>query len=233
MRGSTQPIPSAGEGSPWEHVHNRLRTPMIFLAGPPAGGKTTARRVITRALRAHGLSIADFSIEEAHRLLCPRPDRPGLYHYEPSGALVLERREEQIPEALALMAEKCKQASDGGFVAEFTHPDTAVVLCSYFAGLMTGATVIYITAPGQVRLQRNQRRRKLRIPQAVVEKAPEELSEEDRAELAARGAGVYTIENRSTKTAFTHAIDTFTAELLVSPGENLPTACHNSENGLA
>ena len=173
-----------------------VRPPLkIFLVGPAAAGKTTARKIVLNILSKQNLAPVDLSVESIHRMLCPPPSQPGHYHYDEYGALILERREQQVPEALRLLARECCRSGSKGFVAEFTHQATGAILRQYFAGSINGATVLHITASLSDRQRRNAERRHLKVPAEVVNNSTEVMCEDDRVNLTAAGAIVYSIRN--------------------------------------
>ena len=207
-------------------MHDKTKRQKIFIVGPAAAGKTSARRIIKQILAHRDIAVADLSIEDAHRSLCPPPGRLGYYHYDRHGALILEKRDQQIPAALRFLAQACFRASTTtGFIAEFTHSEPTNALQDYFGDTLPNATILQISARLSDRLQRNRMRKRLKIPEEVVTSEVENIDEEGQATLASYGASVYNIKNISSKGAFSRNIATVAFDLLDPnlPGDQLRT----------
>ena len=163
----------------------------VFLTGPPAAGKTTLVPTITRWFADRGLVLPYLSIEDCIRELYAPEVAPESASYARDGSLVLLNREEQVPRAIDLLAAKCSDAArTGGFVAEIADPKLGAVLLQQFVGLLEGSLVLFLSAPRDVRAQRNEMRTELWMPRCVVEGGSERLSAEELTLLRQQGAKV-------------------------------------------
>jgi hypothetical protein len=173
----------------------------IIVIGGVAAGKTTARSIITKVLASLEIMPAILGIEEAHRQLCPPPARPGLYHFDKQGALILERRETQIPQALSLLTEQC-QKSMYRFVLELAVKDVTQVLMDRFSEVLPEAIIVHVSAPLSVRLARNSSRGSLRMPMELFDLIPDSLSLADRERLRRAGASLIDVSNDASESDF-------------------------------
>jgi nucleoside phosphorylase len=172
-------------------------SPRIFLTGPPAAGKTTARETVLETLAQGGWgNTRELGMEEALRELL-QPDLTASdetskqsYQLDVDGALILNNRETQLPEALALLVDHCFAADrDGhGFVAEIAYKDPHLVLLGPLRLLLRGALVLHLRAGLEERLRRNQRRGPLRMPEEIVREYQDNLEDAQANALERAGA---------------------------------------------
>jgi hypothetical protein len=187
---------------------DRRKKVRIIIIGPVAAGKTTARDAIRKALVDRGIMPTVLGIEEAHRQLCPPPDRPGYYHFDEGGALILEQREVQIPEALTLLGDLCWTAKDN-LVLELAVQDVAQTLLDGFPAILPESVIAHVNAPLSDRLNRNASRGSLRMPMEVFKLIPVSLSRIDSDRLRKAGASLINLSNNRDKGHFAAKVTRF------------------------
>jgi predicted kinase len=176
---------------------NSDSSPRIFLFGPQAAGKSTLRPYIADWWRLRGIRLPQLGIEEAQRQLCPADRKSRAYRYDENGALILIERERLVQEALELLADRCRRAAAGGFIAELAHRQLGTVTSTLGRELFIGSLAVFLTAPLAVRLERNRWRGASRVPEDIVRAYPEHLSPEERSELLDLGSSLYVLETNS------------------------------------
>lgn len=176
-------------------VRKARRTLRVFVLGPPAAGKTTVRSLVSRWLSEKGHPVAILGIEEMHRELLPQGQEDGTYRYDASGALELLEADRQVAAALALLVQRCRQAAGStGFVVEFTHRNYVHALNAFDSDVLTGAIVLYVSAPLLKRRERNAARGSGRVPERIVEEYPEDLGPDVGQLFIAKGATLELID---------------------------------------
>jgi hypothetical protein len=149
----------------------KRRPPCVFILGGPAAGKTTLRDGLAEWLIREGIPAARTGIEEAQRACFPPPGAPtivGDYEYTRHGSLVLKDRERQIPLAynrLGGMVLDLRNEERRAVLVEFTHPRLRWAFDELGKHLLKRAAVLYLHAPVEIRLARNQKR--LHLPSHV------------------------------------------------------------------
>lgn len=186
----------------------RPQTTRIIVIGGVAAGKTTARAIITKALASLGITPRILGIEEAHRQLCPPPAQPGQYHFDEQDALILERRETQIPEALSLLVKQCQESMDN-FVLELAVKDVVEALMDRFATFLPQAIIVNVSAPLSIRLVRNSSRGRLRMPMELFGLLSDSLSSTDRERLRRAGVSLLDISNDGSESHFATSLNRF------------------------
>lgn len=163
--------------------------PRIFIIGSPAAGKTTLRTLIIDWMASQGHKVAILGIEEANRALFPPNADDDTYIYTEEGSIILLQRDTQIPLTLSWLATQCAEAARStGFILELAHQKIGDALTAIAGDLLQGSLILHLSAPLELRLQRNAQRKALRIPPEIVVSIPEKLTPAEVTELTTKGA---------------------------------------------
>lgn len=165
-----------------------MKLPRIFLTGAPAAGKTTQRKLLLDHLGSRGYRPASLGIEEIHRELLPPDSDTSDYRYDDSGALILLKPAVQIPRSLALLQDRCSAATEkAGFVLELAHHDLLEALSGFSSIALEGALLLHLSAPTELRVQRNRKRTFSHIPTNIVTAYPSDLTTRDQRAIIKLG----------------------------------------------
>ncbi|MHC4219125.1 MAG: AAA family ATPase [Planctomycetota bacterium] len=181
--------------------------PRIVITGPPASGKTTVRGVAVQWLTEQGGPIESVSVDDAIRRLYPMDRESRDYQYDENGAIVLHRPKEQIRPAVHDAIERCRQASlRGGFAFELASNECEELL-RVGREILVGALVVALSAPVELRSQRNAARGRTLIPDDRLRQYPDHLPTEWTVAFEDAGARVASVDG-------SRAIAAVTAEVL-------------------
>ncbi len=175
---------------PKAYVYN----PRIFILGPPASGKTTARLVIKKLLLERNINILVVGIEESLRVLCPHDVTNKNYIYKNDGSLILLKPTKIINRALEHLIWVCNENLTNGFLVEIAHLNLSSIITKFPNNLFNDSLILHIDAPLEKRFQRNLLRKKLKMPERII-KQYSSLSSNDFIFLKSNGANVISVDD--------------------------------------
>lgn len=183
--------------------------PKIFLVGPPASGKTTAMGVIEKQLGQIEMHPRLLSIHDIHIELSANPMYRDRYKRDQNDMLLIHEREKQIPLAMKSLSEKCESCrNDSGFVVEFAHESMIDAIKLFSDELMHASLVIFITAPVDTRLTRNEARGHLKTPPDIVESYSDTVSDKFAYKIRKCNARLVRVDSDCTIDVFKERIQT-------------------------
>jgi hypothetical protein len=150
------------------------------------------RAVVVPWLAGRGWSVAEVSVDETIRRLYPPETESPDYVYDADGAILLRRPLQQIPPAVYDAIEVCRRA-DGGFVFELASNE-CVQLLDAGVEILSGALVLALTAPVELRSQRNAVRGGSLIPDDRLRQYPDLLPDAWVRGLGEAGAAIVDVD---------------------------------------
>lgn len=158
----------------------------VFIIGPPASGKSTARLYLEEYLRDMNMDFCSIGIDEAHRELSLAGNCSDQYRIEDDGSLVLLNREVQIPLAVDWLV-KWADSQQSSFLLELAHDNVVEALELFNVHVVRHSLLLHVTAPVDLRIERNTKRGESRVPPEIVRSYPDSLRSDEITRLLSLG----------------------------------------------